>query len=59
MVLSRPEDFKWLAMGSLGAVGISLCMYAGWVWRRRGHLVHWERLSGVLKACECVKMRER
>lgn len=59
IVFSRPEDFKWLAVGSFAAVGVSLCLYAGWIWRRRGHLVHWDRLEKVLKGCKCVMMRER
>jgi iron-regulated transporter 1 len=45
IVLSRPEHFRWLALGSWAAVAGSACLYAGWVWRQRGHLVHWEVLG--------------
>ncbi len=54
IVLHRPEQFKWIALMSWVAVAISTMIYAGWVWRMRGHLVHWERLS---KSCECMKIR--
>ncbi|PBP27372.1 putative solute carrier family 40 (iron-regulated transporter) [Diplocarpon rosae] len=43
--LSRPEDFKWIAIMSFGATVLSSVMYAGWVWKMRGHLVHWEKLG--------------
>lgn len=55
IILSRPKDFKWIALVSLLAVGLSTGMYAAWVARMRGHLVHWERLG---KGCECVVGRE-
>jgi iron-regulated transporter 1 len=54
IVLHQPEQFKWIALMSWTAVAISTLIYAGWVWRMRGHLVHWERLS---KSCECMKIR--
>ncbi|TVY56040.1 Solute carrier family 40 member 2 [Lachnellula cervina] len=56
IVLHRPEQFKWIALMSLGATAISTVAYAGWVWKMRGHLVHWERIG---KGCECVKVRLR
>ncbi|KAL2067360.1 hypothetical protein VTL71DRAFT_1785 [Oculimacula yallundae] len=55
IVLSRPQDFKWIAVISLVAVGVSTVMYAAWVGKMRGHLVHWEKLG---KRCECVVGRE-
>lgn len=55
IVLSRPQDFKWLALISWVSVAFSTVMYAAWVWRMRGHLVHWERLG---KGCECVVRRD-
>ncbi|KAH7330255.1 Ferroporti-1 [Rhexocercosporidium sp. MPI-PUGE-AT-0058] len=55
LVLSHPQDFRWIALVSLLAVGASTAMYAAWVSRMRGHLVHWERLG---KGCECVVGRE-
>ena len=42
---SRPDEFRGLATGSLCAVGVSAAAYAGWVRRRRGHLVHWDKCS--------------
>lgn len=54
-ILSRPEDFRWLAVGSLGAVGLSTCTYAFWVRQQRGHLMHWGRMKG----CGCGKPRDR
>ena len=54
IVLSRPQQFQWVAGMSFGTVLISTIMYAAWVWRMRGHLVHWDT---VLKGCECVRMR--
>lgn len=54
IILSRPEQFKWIALMGWTAVAISTVTYAGWVWRMRGHLVHWERLG---KSCECIKIR--
>ncbi|TVY82796.1 Solute carrier family 40 member [Lachnellula suecica] len=56
IALHRPEQFKWIALVSLVAVAVSTVTYAGWVWKMRGHLVHWERIG---KGCECVKFRVR
>jgi iron-regulated transporter 1 len=53
IVFSRPEQFRWVAGMSFGAVSISTVMYAAWVWRMRGHLVHWDT---IIKSCECVKV---
>ena len=54
IVLHRPEQFKWIALMSWCAVAISTAAYAGWVWKMRGHLVHWDRIG---KGCECVNVR--
>ncbi|CAD6447183.1 4ec8d017-a799-404d-8a27-b26c25b000c8 [Sclerotinia trifoliorum] len=51
MVWSRPEQFKWVALVSLAAVGLSAVIYAGWVRSVRGHLVHWERVCRCTKKC--------
>jgi iron-regulated transporter 1 len=54
IIFYRPEQFKWIALMSWIAVAISTVAYAGWVWKMRGHLVHWDRLG---KSCECIKIR--
>ncbi|KAI8961736.1 Ferroporti-1 [Daldinia sp. FL1419] len=41
----RTEQYRWLALASLVSVLISWVMYAGWVRRQRGHLIHWEKLT--------------
>ncbi|KAG4026511.1 hypothetical protein MFRU_040g00690 [Monilinia fructicola] len=51
MIWSRPEQFKWVALVSLGAVIVSAVLYAGWVRSVRGHLVHWERVGGCAGKC--------
>jgi hypothetical protein len=57
-VLSRPEEFRWLAVGSVVSVGVSTVCYAGWVRGRRGHLIHWERLGkGCVGGVEKVRRR--
>lgn len=53
-IISRPEQFGWLALVSLGAVACSTAMYSFWVMRHRGHLVHWERIEKLLY---CAKVR--
>ncbi|KAI9738943.1 MAG: hypothetical protein M1818_005257 [Claussenomyces sp. TS43310] len=54
IIFSRPSEFTYLATGSLAAVGLSTLIYAGWVWKMRGHLLHWERVG---KGCDCVSSR--
>lgn len=54
LIFYRPENFKWLALTSLIFVGLSTIVYAGWVRRMRGHLVHWEkvrRCKSMLGGC--------
>jgi iron-regulated transporter 1 len=41
----KPEEFRWIASVGIGSVGLSVVLYAWWVRRERGHLVHWERLG--------------
>ncbi|KAI0880378.1 uncharacterized protein GGS22DRAFT_175119 [Annulohypoxylon maeteangense] len=41
----RTEQYRWLALASLMTVIVSWIMYAFWVRRERGHLVHWEKLA--------------
>ena len=54
IILHRPEQFKWIAGISLLAVTTSTVAYAGWVWKMRGHLVHWEKIRTT---CKCVELR--
>jgi iron-regulated transporter 1 len=54
IILYKPEQFKWIAIMSWVAVLVSTVAYAGWVWKMRGHLVHWERIG---KGCECAAVR--
>lgn len=49
----RPEQFKWLCLVSLITVAIGWAMYAYWVRRQRGHLLHWEKLGQAM----CVNSR--
>lgn len=51
MIWSRPEQFKWVALVSLGAVGGSAGLYAMWVRSVRGHLVHWDRVGRCAGKC--------
>ena len=44
-MFSATEQFRWLALGSLGAVGMSTAVYSLWLRRERGHLVHFEKLG--------------
>ncbi|KAI0967733.1 Ferroportin1-domain-containing protein [Xylaria arbuscula] len=41
----RVEQYRWLALASLGSVVLGWCLYAWWVRSQRGHLVHWEKLG--------------
>lgn len=54
IILHKPEQFKWIAGMSWVAVAVSTIMYSAWLWKMRGHLVHWDF---ILKSCECVKIR--
>lgn len=49
-VFSRPKDFRWPAVISVGAVYASGLLYAVFVRKRRGHLFH-----APPSACICVK----
>jgi iron-regulated transporter 1 len=46
-IFSDPNQFVWVAVVSLVAVGVATIGYAGWHLRLRGHLVHWDRIRGV------------
>ncbi|KAK0648363.1 Ferroporti-1 [Cercophora newfieldiana] len=54
VVFSRPEDFRWPAVISIGAVYMAGALYAAFVRKRRGHLFH-----APPSACLCVKSEER
>jgi iron-regulated transporter 1 len=57
IIFNKPDQFKWIAVISWCAVAVSTVCYAGWVWKERGHLVHWEKLGMMGKGCECVGVR--
>ncbi|KAI0387278.1 Ferroporti-1 [Hypomontagnella monticulosa] len=48
----RTEQYRWLALASLVSVMVSWIMYAAWVRRQRGHLIHWEKFSHGFCASE-------
>lgn len=54
IILSRPEQFRWIVLMSFLAVVCSTVVYATWVWKIRGHLVHWKT---IMKSCECIRIR--
>ncbi|ORY62293.1 Ferroporti-1 [Pseudomassariella vexata] len=41
----KTDQFVYLASASFVVVVLSWLMYASWVYRQRGHLVHWEKLG--------------
>lgn len=53
-IISKPEQFRWLALLSLGAVACSTAMYTIWAMRHRGHLADW---GGIRKSWNCAKIR--
>jgi hypothetical protein len=40
----RPMEFKWTGLISFGAVVLAGAVFAVFLWRTRGHVVHWARL---------------
>lgn len=57
MVFFRPEQFMYPAIISLGAVTTASGCYAAFAWRRRGHLLHPDKISSML--CGSTNMRQR
>ncbi|KAK8014145.1 Ferroporti-1 [Apiospora arundinis] len=55
MVFFRPEQFMIPALISIGAVAAASCCYTVFVYIRRGHLLHPEKLAG---ACGCWTVKE-
>ena len=53
-VLARPLQFSWLALISLFAITWAGFMYAYWVRKQRGHLMHFHRIK---ERCECMNAR--
>ncbi|KAK3634693.1 hypothetical protein LTR56_015120 [Elasticomyces elasticus] len=45
IIFSRPDQFRYPAVMSAGAVGLAAILYATFVRGRRGHLVHWEKCA--------------
>ncbi|KAK7943690.1 uncharacterized protein PG986_012803 [Apiospora aurea] len=56
MVFSRPQQFMIPALASIGATAAASFCYTYFVYIRRGHLLHPEKLAG---ACGCRPVRER
>jgi iron-regulated transporter 1 len=48
-IWNRPEEFKYLGAASSVMVGLAVAGYTGWIWKQRGHLIHWEKAMG----CKC------
>ncbi|KAK2811656.1 hypothetical protein FQN50_001999 [Emmonsiellopsis sp. PD_5] len=55
MIFSRPDQFRYPVLMSCGAIYIAGALYAAFVRRRRGHLLHFSRCVGEVKG----KGRER
>ena len=43
-IWGKPEEFAWVSGAGTAAVGLALGLYMVWLGRRRGHLVHWEKV---------------
>lgn len=56
IVLHKPEQVKWIAAMGWIAVLVSIIAYAGWLWKMRGHLVHWKHFQ---KGCERVFVKRQ
>ncbi|KAK6526477.1 hypothetical protein TWF694_005063 [Orbilia ellipsospora] len=50
IIFFRPEQFRWPASLSVGAVVSASILYASFVYIRRGHLLHLEKLPLVFKS---------
>ncbi|KAH7310464.1 Ferroporti-1 [Stachybotrys elegans] len=46
-IFHRPEDFKWPVLISIVATALCNMGYATFLWKRRGHLLHLEKLSNI------------
>jgi hypothetical protein len=40
----RPVEFKWTGLISFVAVVLAGAVYTAFLWRTRGHVIHWARL---------------
>ena len=52
IIFSRPEQFRWPGLLSVIAVYTASVLYAAFVRKRRGHLLHMSRLMMLLRAKE-------
>lgn len=50
-IWSSPRQFKFVAAAGNACVLVSALAYTAWMWRRRGHLVHWEKV-GACAGCK-------
>ncbi|KAH8660335.1 Ferroporti-1 [Xylariales sp. PMI_506] len=53
MIFSRPEQFMWPALTSLGAVALACCCFTSFVYIRRGHIIHLEKLQWLSNSLQC------
>ncbi|KAL2016493.1 hypothetical protein VTK56DRAFT_3456 [Thermocarpiscus australiensis] len=58
IIFSRPEQFKWPSLISVGAVASAWASYTLFVYIRRGHLLHLDALKRMLGSSK-GKQRER
>jgi iron-regulated transporter 1 len=58
IIFSRPEQFKWPSLISVGAVSSAWASYSLFVYMRRGHLLHLDALTRILRSSK-GKQRER
>ncbi|KAK2782428.1 hypothetical protein FQN53_009766 [Emmonsiellopsis sp. PD_33] len=49
MVFSRPDQFRYPVLMSCGAIYVAGALYAAFVRRRRGHLLHFSKCVGEVK----------
>ncbi|KAI9150126.1 Solute carrier family 40 member 1 [Paramyrothecium foliicola] len=57
IIFNRPEQFQWPSLMSVVATATACATYALFVWRRRGHLLHVDRLSKLCKGGRSERSR--
>lgn len=56
MIFYRPDQFKWPALVSVSAVGLSSAIYASYVYVQRKHLLHLDAVCGW--ACQSWRWKK-